>query len=201
MQVTVEAPFFMDHEPDGKAERLHRSIDVVRFRDDLPFYYHEEYMAKIIIPAGYRIIVQSWENDLDNENTKVVEGIQSRAVVQLNVNLCRLLTSRNSEARGFGNLYDPSDSELEDFGHAVLDVFRKNRDALHDSFDNLVQALDDPEFDEDKLLSLARDIALEILSDYFGDSEFYTRVLSNIIVEYLPEAIEFEDVTHQFMKS
>ena len=44
----------------------------------------------VLIPAGYRVEVTSWENDGDNYNTKSISGIKSESAVKFIVEICKL---------------------------------------------------------------------------------------------------------------
>ncbi len=68
------------------------------------------------IKAGYRLTVTSWENDGDNYNTKSQDGLTKEESVFL-VELITLFKSRHNRhglSRTFGNMYDPSDKEIEE---------------------------------------------------------------------------------------
>ena len=91
------------------------------------------------IEAGYRLTVTSWENDGDNYNTKTVEGYTLEEVTFL-VELCNLFRSRNQVKGCIGNMYEPSDKELQESEKAVLNVVSKHpisqtSDKLRDYFD------------------------------------------------------------------
>jgi hypothetical protein len=66
------------------------------------------------IPVGYHLIVTSWENDADNYNTKVVEGLSLEAT-KLLVDVIQLFYSKNNPQKDqvcHGNLYEPSDGKI-----------------------------------------------------------------------------------------
>lgn len=139
-------------------------------------------MANTIIPAGYRITCVSWENDGDNYRTKFKEGL-SISAAQLYVDLALLLTIR--KGCDFGNMYEPSDDELEKLADAVSEVLHK-----HGITD--VQVSDKDE---------VTDYFFDVMYDFTGASEHYcTRVVESIKVEYIPLPIELTDVTAEFIK-
>jgi hypothetical protein len=124
------------------------------------------------IKAGYRVTVKSWENDGDHYNTITKDGL-SEEDVKLYVDILKLARE------DFGNMYDPSDKELEDFGNAVKKVFDKHG-----------RAYDESNCEEE---------GGEIIGEFCGYSEHYfTRVVEKITVEYVPQEIVIEDVTTKF---
>ncbi len=135
-----------------------------------------------IIPAGYRITVDSWENDGDNSKTEVVEGIETRELAQFYVDMCLLLEGE------YGNMFEPSEVQMAHFGEAAMAVFRRHV-PLPEGYEDV------PEADA----STAAEAARELLIDFFGGSEFYTRVLSKLRVEHIPEPVELKDVTKEFV--
>lgn len=142
-------------------------------------------MAKTIVPAGYRLTVVSWENDGDNYNTKVVEGI-SRERCQYLVDLCKLLHFNISSNNVYNNLYEPSDEEIEKLTDAMMDLVVKHSISRSD--------LPDPTNRED-----VRDYVIEDLYDLgLSHGEWYTRVCDDYRVELVPPGVEFEDVTKEF---
>ena len=79
----------------------------------------------------------------------------------------------------FGNLYEPRDSEVAAFEKAVTKVLDKHGKLEYDC---------EPS-----------DIALDILYDYTGASDYFmTRVVQSIVVEYVPQEIIIEDVSKKF---
>jgi hypothetical protein len=134
----------------------------------------------ITIPAGYRLTVVSWENDGDNYNTKVGHGLdheETEFYIEL-IELCR---------GDYGNMYDPSKQDLEEFGYKILEIIKKfPKQVEGESFETPQDALD---------------LFNEVVYELMGASEdYYTRVLEKWIVEYIPEPINIEDVTDSFRK-
>lgn len=124
-----------------------------------------------IIKKGYRVTVVSWENDADNYNTKSCDGLSKKGA-QFDVDMLALLQG----GRGFGNMYQPKDSELKKFKEAIAEVAQK-----HDE------------------VSFDIDAAMDLYYDYCGGSEFYTRFVEKITVEFIPEEIHIQDVTKEFV--
>lgn len=135
----------------------------------------------MIINAGYRVHVTSWENDADNYQTKIVDGL-SEPEVNFVVKLCKLHYSQNRFSECFGNMYEPSKGEIEEYKEAI--------GSLLDEFVNDIR-IDYQSFDA--VSGLLYELGL-------NDTEFYTRVFESIVIEFIPEKIILEDVTAQFMK-
>lgn len=133
------------------------------------------------IKKGYRLTVESWENDGDNDNTVILDGLEESKVKFL-VEICKRLSSNyhfsNEENHQFGNMYDPSDSELNEFYDYMRPI--------------LVKYNKDVEDDEDYLGEVLDDLGLSSI-------DFFTRICQRFIVEYVPQDIEIEDVTHKFI--
>ena len=131
------------------------------------------------IKAGFRITVTSWENDADNYNTTITNGLDE-STVQYHVDFLKLIKGSHCNNKNvFGNLYEPRDSEVAAFEKAVTKVVEK-----HGKLEVECEPLD---------------IAMDILYDYTGASEGYmTRVVESIMVEYVPQEIIIEDVSKKF---
>lgn len=124
------------------------------------------------IRAGYRITVTSWENDADSYNTSTVDGL-TKEEAAFHVDLLKLISSRSE----FSNMYDPTESEIKKFEAAVAKVMK---------------AHNQPEEE------YPADFATDIICEYTGYSEFYTRVAETINVEYVPQEIVIDDVSAEF---
>jgi hypothetical protein len=138
--------------------------------------------VKTIIQAGYRVTVTTWENDGDNYNTKTVEGL-TESEAEFIVKLCKIHYSKNAykTVKGFGNMYDPNDTEIEKY-HAALQKM------LDEHTGDTPEYCDDPEGMQEYGYKLG-----------LTGGEFYTRVCENIKVEFIPEQIEIDDVTAKFV--
>ena len=142
-------------------------------------------MANVVVPAGYRLTIVSWENDGDNYNTKVVEGL-SRERCQYLVDLCKMLHFSIGSRNDYNNLYEPSDEEIEKLTDAMVDIVAKHPVSPKD--------LPDPMNRED-----VRDYVIEDLYDLgLSMGEWYTRVCEKYTVELVPPGVVFEDVTKEF---
>lgn len=131
-----------------------------------------------IIPAGYRITCTTWENDGDNYQTNYAEGL-TKEQAQLKFDLLQLLD-------GHGNMYEPVDSELASLAVDVKKVLIKHAGRHDVNLDDTDDILD---FFQDHISGVA------------GSSEhYYTRELSSLRVNYIPQQIEMLDVTAEFSK-
>lgn len=143
------------------------------------------------IKAGYRLEVVSWENDADNYNTNVVDGLTLRGV-QFHTKLCALLKSKNyrGDTKCFGNMYEPSDEEIAEYVAAVRPLAREYIDVIN------CEGYRATNIEDDTALSNRLN---DFTSDLMGNSEYYYhRVVDNFTVQYIPEEITLQDVTNQF---
>lgn len=135
----------------------------------------------IIIKAGYRLTVVSWENDADNYRTVVTPGL-SRELITFYVKLCKLLQYSKDYRTGICNLYMPNEVQKARLKVALLTT----RSLL---------SSDSYQSDEHFL-----DFAMESLYDLgLRGEDFLTRVCESFIVEYLPEDVTFKNVTQEFL--
>jgi hypothetical protein len=131
-----------------------------------------------IIKSGYRITVTSWENDGDNYATESKDGL-THDRVRYHCDLLQLISGSNcNDKTVFGNMYEPDDDEIELFREAVDKVIATHEIAGDDSFDS----------------------ALDIINEYTGSGDQYTRVAEEIVVEFIPTRIDIEDVTKEFIQ-
>ncbi len=149
------------------------------------------------IPAGYRITIKSWENDLNCEATTILEGLVKEQI-QYVVELCSLFKRRTK----FSNLYEPSSTVQRDLAKTVAEIILRHQPHSYDSegiVESLVkEAVDSDNYDQ--LIEFCRD---DIFPKYMssGDSSypFFTRVCESMKVEYIPETIRILNVTEEFV--
>jgi hypothetical protein len=147
-------------------------------------------MTKTIIPAGYRLTIMSWENDMDACKNEILEGLTKERVEFL-IELCSLFKSRSCGKSFYGNMYEPSELERNDACLAVAIVMSKHFDVLED--------------DEKCMLGLSeddsiQDFVVEFMGDMLGYGEgYWVRVFDGAKVEYTPVEIILNDVTSQFI--
>ena len=157
-----------------------------------------------IIPEGFRLTIFSWENDFDNYREFTVNGIEKSDTVRFYIELCKLLRSKNdTNYKGFGNMYQPTDNEFHEFGMEIYHTFFgfPNRECLPKEIQEIfvLEKYEESE-DQSSYIQLANEVMTEILFDFFGPSEDYeTRVFEGFKVEYIPKEIAFQNITGNFM--
>jgi hypothetical protein len=157
-------------------------------------------MKQTIIPAGYRLSITSWENDGDNHQTEVLQGLSKERVEYL-LAVCKLFTSgSNNNGATFGNMYEGSAYQRAGACVAIAQVMEQHRDALTDGelemLSEIVLDEENDEYDEDTIADFGLD---DIVSELLSYSECYTyRVYDGAEVEYIPHEIRMDDVTGQF---
>lgn len=150
-------------------------------------------MKNTVIPAGYRVTITSWENDGDNYNTKILEGLTVQQA-KFYVDFAKLFTKSGWEG-GIGNLYEPNDQEIAKAYAQIEPLAIKHNAAIYSlnifDADILTSAIDEGDAGE-MLMELAYDIGLSC-------GEFWTRFCEEIKVEFVPREITFQDVTGDFV--
>lgn len=157
-------------------------------------------MKTLVQPAGYTIVVESWENDGDYRATKTMSGL-SREHARIVFNFAQLFLSywRTGTKRGitsFDNLYEPSDGDLKNL-YAAADAIIGD-----DPFFKVVYGWDDyVRVNEDNFWQIS-DAVYELMSSLGlnGQQENqYSRVAESITVHYYPEDVYADDVTSTFI--
>lgn len=120
---------------------------------------------EMIIKAGYRLSVTSWENDADNHKTETIDGLTLQQV-RLLIELVSLFDSGSE----FSNLHSPSKAKMEKID-LELSKFQKLGS-----------------------VTTIKEHWLARLGIYFA-TEFYTRVYEKHSVEHVPKEIVIEDAT------
>lgn len=145
------------------------------------------------IKAGFRLEVETWENDADNYRTKVLDGL-TEAEVKFYVELAKAHYSMNGlRKKGFGNMYEPGFNEKEEYADAMRAIFRKHISVLNKIWDDFEPSW----IDEESFLDMVRSVNYEL---GIGGSEYYfTRVTDSIKVSYTPVDIYLEDRTAEFV--
>lgn len=145
------------------------------------------------IKKGYRVSIETWENDGDHYNTKVIEGL-SKEAAQFLVDFSKFFYSQSSRKNGsinFGNMYEPSDEEFDELVEHVGPLIIRNFDILKEFGYSYLDKNDRGE--------CVLDIISDLLLDTQGSSEdFWSRVTSSIKVEYIPVDVELDDVSKEF---
>lgn len=151
---------------------------------------------EMIIHAGYRIEVTTWENDADNYKTCVLDGIESKDGVHAIVKYLNLHKSRSRGSQYFGNMYDPSAEDIEVYDAKLFELYQEDKEFWDAYFDVDGEDIPAP--------------AADTVGDYFydcigiyvginGSEEFFTRVVEEIEISYVPSKIMLEDVTTDFV--
>ena len=134
-----------------------------------------------VIPAGYRLTVRSWENDADHESTQVIDGL-SKDTVKFLLAVGELFKI----GAEFSNMYDPDHSDIVELSEELKKI--KNK------FPNEFRY-----YCKDKGLDYIEDSLVDVVGHLIGFStEYYTRVLDNYFVEFIPEDIKINIVTKEF---
>ena len=143
-----------------------------------------------IIKAGYRVSVKTWENDADNYNNGLVEGL-TKDEAKFVVDFIKLFSSQNDHRnRGIGNMYDPDKDERLSAEEKVKAVVDSHKDMLVAS-EALAAFIYEGEFNDDGWRDFAYNMTL-------AGGEFYTRVMDSYKVEFIPQDVELQDVTEEF---
>lgn len=150
------------------------------------------------IKAGYQVTVTSWENDGDNYNTKIVQGLTQHEA-KFMVRVLGLFGHKGEFGNDHSNYKDLIKAIIPIFSQCVVsnsNLFVSNSNLFDQWRDILTEKID--ESDEDyKYLSI------ELLDDYLGcpgeyyDASFY-RYCESIEVHQIPTIIE--DVTNVFLE-
>jgi len=125
------------------------------------------------IPAGYRLTVNSWENDGDHRRSVTRDGLSKEEVLFL-TDVCEGMKMSNKPS--FGNLYEPSDDECAEF-EAFLDSLIKKHGLIDVTAEDVIDSLYD--------LGLS-------------SGDYYTRMCENYKVEHVPKEVVLYDVTENF---
>lgn len=148
-------------------------------------------MKTTLYSEGYLIRVTSWENDADNYNTKelLVDTEQEARTVSA---LCDLLRSRyRVDYPSFGNMYEPSDNDRQEFAVAVAAV-PGIKEFVKSVFPDIEEDQEDPECGfgyMDAIMDILYDLGLT------GSEHFYTRVCETVSVYHIPADVVVEELT------
>jgi hypothetical protein len=148
---------------------------------------------KIVAKQGYRLTVNSWENDADNRRSETKDGLIYEEVA-FYVNFAKLMYPKNGRGskKGFGNLYEPDEKETGKLLSAFYEVIQKHKATAY----RLLSIENDSELLDSDVMS---DIFGEMHDELFGSGEFYTRVLDDLEVVFFAEDIEADEVTKEFL--
>lgn len=137
---------------------------------------------------GYLIRVTSWENDADNYNTKEIQ-VETEQEARTVLALCNLLRSRYRVSYAtFGNMYEPSDSDIQGFAIAVAAV-PGIKEFVQRVFPGIEEDQENPECGfgyMDAIMDILYDLGLS------GSEYFYTRVCESVQIFCIPADIVVE---------
>lgn len=145
------------------------------------------------IKAGFRLEVETWENDADNYRTEVLDGL-TEAEVKFYVEVAKAHYSRHDPSmKGFGNMYEPDKEEKEKYTDAMRAIFRKHVVILSNIWDDFEPGWIDEKSFLDMVHGVNYDLGLS------GSEYYFTRVTDSIKVSYTPVEIILEDRTAEFV--
>ena len=144
-----------------------------------------------IIKKGYRITVNSWENDSDNWQIITQDGY-TKNQMQFIVDMLKLL-----EDDEVSNCYDPSEDQLNEIGEKVRDEIMVSIGTGTDVNEAMIDLGVILDLEDDN-----REVAYAysyMMQPFIGSSEdWFLRTMDSYTIEYVPEDIEFQDVTNEF---
>jgi hypothetical protein len=153
-----------------------------------------------ILKAGYRLTIDSWENDLNSFYTFTQEGY-TKEDIEFLIKFCQLF--RRGER--FSNLYEPAASVIKDLGQTLATLIDKYQpqsyhalNEIYDGIEGLVTtALREQTYD-DLLEFFSSDLSPHFFGSGDSNFPFFTRVCDRVKVEYIPETIRIRDVSTEF---
>jgi len=147
-------------------------------------------MKTTLYTAGYLIRVTSWENDGDNYNTKELQ-VDTEQEARTVSALCDLLRSRyRVDHPTFGNMYEPSDTDIQEFASAVAAI-PGIKEFVQTVFPNIEENQKDPECGfgyMDCIMDILYDLGLS------GSEYYYTRVCDTVSIFHIPADVVVEEV-------
>lgn len=150
-------------------------------------------MQKKIVSSGYRIKFTTWENDGDDYQVNIIEGLQSSEDVLFLVELGSCFRSRYGRrvqaTRTLGN---------DDYTNEFLSELIDSQLELHPLISKELK--ERWTFAEDELEYII-DVLYEVLGYPVGYEYGFCRVMETIEVEQIDEDIFVEDVTSMFVTS
>jgi hypothetical protein len=152
------------------------------------------------IKSGYRLIIDSWENDLDSPYKFIQEGY-SKKDVKFIVDFCLLFERRQP----FSNLYEPSIETVKDLAKALLELIDQHKPHSYHVLKDfgIDEELINQASEENNYKEFMEAFSVDWSPHFFstGDSNFpyFTRVCEQIRVEYIPETIRILDVSKRFV--
>jgi len=140
----------------------------------------------VVIPVGYRMVIESWENDADAWNTKTIDGL-SLAEAKLASRICQKFMDDDD----VGNLYDPSEEEMDFMNSEVMKIIEES--GVKKFKDIVLHGKSKYSEEKEDIADIVSEV-LYILG-LTGVSEFYTRRCDSYNVLKVDEPVRFKDVT------
>lgn len=154
-----------------------------------------------VIKAGYRITVESYENNGDACKTVTVDGL-SLDDAKFHARILSLINTTSQ----YGCMLSDDEELVDSFVYECRSIINSGKyvvNGLHtlDTISTSNVAIDDDSIDAISNNVLFDFIKDEILSQYVGYPEYdiyATRKVDNITVEFIPTEIDLGDITSQF---
>lgn len=138
-------------------------------------------MKTVTIPAGYRLIIDSWENDGDNSQQVTLDGL-SELEVTAYTQICKLIAPGEEISNLYGEVYDN-----EDLDNAILAIVPILQEA------KIIKGKGKPSVKKHV------DVVSDVLSKLgLNNCDYFTRVCEKFNVQYIKEPVVLEDVTERF---
>lgn len=141
-----------------------------------------------VIKAGYRITVESYENNGDACRTVTVDGL-SLDDAKFHARILSLINTTSQ----YGCMLSDDEELVDSFVYECRSIIDSGKYVV-----NGLHTLDTISTSNDVLFDFIKD---EILSQYVGYPEYdiyATRKVDNITVEFIPTEIDLGDITSQF---
>lgn len=141
-----------------------------------------------VIKAGYRITVESYENNGDACRTVTVDGL-SLDDAKFHARILSLINTTSQ----YGCMLSDDEELVDSFVYECRSIIDSGKYVV-----NGLHTLDTISTSNDVLFDFIKD---EILSQYVGYPEYEiyaTRKVDNITVEFVPAEIDLGDITSQF---
>lgn len=141
-----------------------------------------------VIKAGYRITVESYENNGDACRTVTVDGL-SLDDAKFHARILSLINTTSQ----YGCMLSDDEELVDSFVYECRSIINSGKYVV-----NGLHTLDTISTSNDVLFDFIKD---EILSQYVGYPEYdiyATRKVDNITVEFIPTEIDLGDITSQF---
>ena len=145
------------------------------------------------VKQGYLLKITTWENDADNYNSATLDGLTEKQV-EFYVAVAKMHYSINRHQGCFGNMYEPSEEEEEEYTNAMRVLYKKHIDVVAELWGETFEPsfIDDPDF-LDVVMSVNHDLTLS------GSEGRMTRVTDKIEISYNPFHFELQDCTAKFV--